>query len=868
MGKVKPRRQVERKKTRGAATREDVDISNPARWYNEAAAVLYFALAAFVALSFFSYQSQRGAPEAMSLEPEVHVIRNIMGPAGHFGASMLFGFLGWTGLVVAVWALWKSVYHWTHEWNKSEIALGARAFGLLGLGCVFIFSAMFASSIVAPHIGGTIGRALSTPLVAVFGSVGSACIAGVLVVVALAVALRTTLGTMAVKFGEGSGVLLKSLFITLPDLLLSGVGALLSAMASGFSAFSEVTGLSSILSRGDAEDDDEDDLPKPKRHKNRIPIEDEDEDDATDDDDEDDQDDDLEGLDADEVDDDYSRVVVERRVSDYRVSGNALKKLKAKVDEEFDAEAAWANYQIPDLDLIARGEPTSGNEDDEALRRMSAMIESKLRDFSILGKVTHVHPGPVITLFEFEPAPGVKVGKIAALQDDLAMSLRATSIRIIAPIPRRGTVGIEVPNKNRETVRLRDMLESKAFVEGESTLSVPLGKDTYGDPVVVDIAKMPHLLIAGATGTGKSVCINAVLLSLLYRATPAELGLIMIDPKILELSVYDGIPHLRVPVVTAPRQARAVLEWAVHEMNRRYRLMQRYGVRGIDGFNKVARGEEAPDESDPVKEVISDPGLTEGVAPLEPLGDVDLAAPENPAEGTVVEEIKPLSKIVIVIDELADLMLSSGREIEDLIARLAQKARAAGIHLIVATQRPSVDVVTGLIKANFPARISFRVTTRVDSRTILDSMGAERLLGNGDMLFMSPGAPHLRRVHGAFVTDAEVQKVIKAIKKNGEPHYDQQIIAACERALEEEKGEGDKAGEDLEYDDLYDKAVELVVQKGKASTSLLQRAFRIGYNRAARIIDLMEREGVIGPMDGAKPREVIAPRGGLAGNEE
>jgi len=491
----------------------------------------------------------------------------------------------------------------------------------------------------------------------------------------------------------------------------------------------------------------------------------------------------------------------------------------------------------------------------------SRQIEVKLKDFGILGRVTEVHPGPVITLFEFEPAAGIKVGRISALSDDLAMTLRSVSVRIVAPIPGKGTVGIEVPNEKREIVRLRDVLESPESVRGQSILSVGLGKDTYGDAVVTDIATMPHLLIAGATGTGKSVCINAVLLSLLYRATPAELGLILIDPKILELSVYDGIPHLRVPVVTIPKQAKAVLDWAVHEMHRRYRLMQKVGVRGIDAYNRVARGEEEIDSAARIEEHEAlDPtiSLEEELVDGEDLESRDDVEEDNDDIVTAGETLAPIPKIVIVIDELADLMLTVGREIEDLITRLAQKARAAGIHLIVATQRPSVDVITGLIKANFPARLSFQVSSRVDSRTIIDSIGAEKLLGQGDMLFMPPGVGSLRRVHGAFVSDSEVKRVVAALKKNCKPVYDPLIQELCDKALKEDlDGAQNANGGADEYDALYDEAVKVVLEKGKASTSLVQRVLRIGYNRAARIIETMERDGLIGPADGAKPREVI-----------
>lgn len=535
------------------------------------------------------------------------------------------------------------------------------------------------------------------------------------------------------------------------------------------------------------------------------------------------------------------------------------------------ADAVVAPYERPDLSLLTRGEAAVESEDDEELRQKSMQIEAKLKDFGILGRVTHIHPGPVITLFEFEPAPGVKVGRIAALQDDLAMGLRASSIRIIAPIPKRGTVGIEVPNRHRDLVRLRDVLESDACANADSILSVPIGKDTSGEAVVADISTMPHLLMAGATGTGKSVSINAFIISFLYRADPSELGLILIDPKILELSAYEGIPHLRVPVVTHPKQARAVLQWAINEMERRYRLLQRFSVRNIDGYNRIVAGD-AESEG-----LIREPGeeaIIPGLIPLKEndivqSGTVDpdevMTGPLDPQELLIAEELKPLPKIVIVIDELADLMLTVGRDIEELITRLAQKARASGIHLILATQRPSVDVITGLIKANFPARLSFRVTSKIDSRTILDSGGAEKLLGRGDMLLMQPGADGLRRVHGAFVSDAEVKKVVAAVKKGGTPRYDEHIMHLCEKALAEDDGENssgvtsDGTIDPSEYDSFYDKAVELVVEKGQASTSMIQRTFRIGYNRAARIIEMMEREGVIGPMDGVKPRQVIVP---------
>ena len=515
---------------------------------------------------------------------------------------------------------------------------------------------------------------------------------------------------------------------------------------------------------------------------------------------------------------------------------------RAEINEDHDhhEEERFSTFVFPSTELLDQKNSSAKPVSRDKLVVQSKVIQSKLADFNVQGRITHVHPGPVITMYEFEPAAGIKVGKITGLQDDLAMALRAQSIRIIAPLPQRGSVGIEVPNESQETVLLKDLLEC-APDGGGSRLPVPLGKDTYGAPVTGYIADMPHLLLAGATGTGKSVCINAILVSLLYKLHPSDLQLVMIDPKILELSVYEGIPHLKVPVVTDPRKAKAVLQWAVQEMDERYRTLKRYGVRNIDAYNNLASGQTV-NESLKKRE-------TERV--------------EGPSR-IITEELEKLPKILIVIDELADLMLTAGRDIEELITRLAQKARAAGIHLLLATQRPSVDVITGLIKANFPARVSFRVSSRIDSRTILDNIGAERLLGKGDMLFLQPGAHHLQRVHGAFVSDQEVRKVTSFLRDTCAPDYDATVMEMCEKALED-NGASLEPGEADTSDPLYDKAVQFVLERGQASTSMVQRAFRIGYNRAARIVDTMEQEGIVGPQDGAKPRQIIVP---LASNED
>jgi S-DNA-T family DNA segregation ATPase FtsK/SpoIIIE len=438
-------------------------------------------------------------------------------------------------------------------------------------------------------------------------------------------------------------------------------------------------------------------------------------------------------------------------------------------------------------------------------------------------------------MYEFKPAPGVKVRRIVMLADDLAMALRAVSVRILAPIPGESVVGIEIPNPRREMVYLREVIESEAYRGTDSKLTLALGKDIGGTPFATDLAKMPHLLVAGATGTGKSVSINAMILSILYKSSPQDVKFIMVDPKMLELTVYEDIPHLLVPVVTDPKKAAAALFWAMDEMDRRYRLMRDKGARNIDNYNRTLEKEAGN------KKALID--LTELEPAEEPIGG------SLSAEAPMVHEKLP--KIVIIIDELADLMMTVGRDIEEYITRLAQKARAAGIHLILATQRPSVDVITGLIKANFPSRISFQVTTRVDSRTILDSMGGEKLLGNGDLLFMPPGTARLIRVHGAFVSDQEVRRVMKFIKQQGRPSYRPEV-------LEAKKEIDAAAAADEEYDEMYDQAVAIVTETQQASISMIQRRLRVGYNRAARMIEQMERDRVVGPADGAKPREVYA----------
>jgi S-DNA-T family DNA segregation ATPase FtsK/SpoIIIE len=485
-------------------------------------------------------------------------------------------------------------------------------------------------------------------------------------------------------------------------------------------------------------------------------------------------------------------------------------------------------FKLPDSSIFTSPPKGGRKYDRDSLLMNSKILEKKLADFGVTGRVVRVHPGPVITMYEYEPAAGIKVNKIVGLTDDLTMALRAMSIRIIAPLPGKSVVGIEVPNPEREVVYLREMLESESFRKGKSVLSVAMGKDIFGNSVTSDLAKMPHLLVAGSTGTGKSVFLNSFLCSLLCRATPDELKLLLVDPKMLELSIYDGIPHLIADVVTSPKRAAAALQGVVRKMEERYQMMSATGVRNIDQFNEKARKKLAEGEGS--FRLKQKPGQTEG------------------------EEIEwqVLPYIVVVIDELADLMMSSAKEVEESLQRLAQMARASGIHLVLATQRPSVDVLTGVIKANFPARVSFQVSSGIDSRTILDQKGADDLLGMGDMLFLPPGTALLQRIHGPFVNEDEVHDLVAFLKEQGRPVFDEDLVRA---AVEAEKNEN--RGED--EDEMFDQAVEIVATTRNASISYVQRRLKVGYNRAARIIEQMELDGMIGPQVGSKGREVLMP---------
>ena len=504
------------------------------------------------------------------------------------------------------------------------------------------------------------------------------------------------------------------------------------------------------------------------------------------------------------------------------IEGNLFKqeeeKKEEKVKQVLQLEHAMAveeedNYEYPPVELLSKGNKKALKGGAKALTDVATKLQKTLYSFGVQAKVENVSVGPAITRYELKPAEGVRVSKIANLADDIALNLAAETIRIEAPIPGKQAVGIEVPNTEKETVHFRDVVESDEFQDAKSRLSVALGKDVAGNMAIADIAKMPHALIAGATGSGKSVCINTIITSIIYKAKPSEVKFVMVDPKVVELSVYNGIPHLLIPVVTDPKKAAGALAWAVQEMDNRYNVFAQKGVRDLKGYNALAEKEDG---------------------------------------------MGKLPQIVIIIDELADLMMVAAKEVEDSICRLAQKARAAGMHLIIATQRPSVDVITGIIKANVPSRIAFSVSSQVDSRTILDQVGAEKLLGKGDMLFYPSGSPKPSRVQGAFVSDEEVEKIVSFVKSNGEATYNEDILESIENSNKTDKELAAETGDpDDDTDPFLMEAIDIVVETGQASTSFIQRRFKVGYARAGRIIDQMEERGVISGYQGSKPRQVL-----------
>ena len=536
------------------------------------------------------------------------------------------------------------------------------------------------------------------------------------------------------------------------------------------------------------------------------------------------------------------------QIIEHRPEGPNVAVLNSDDCLNIEVKSSKRTYQLPPLKHLDYDAPAQVPIDPEMLRARATRLEEKLRTYGVDGRVAKIRPGPVVTTYEYQPAPGVKVAKIAGLSDDIAMSMEARSVRIIAPIPGRGVVGIELPNEKRETVYLREIIAHDCFLQSKSLLTIAMGKDAEGDARVANLAKMPHLLVAGTTGSGKSVATNAMILSILYKATPDQVKFIMVDPKMLELSLYDGIPHLLLPVVTDAKKASLALQWAVDEMERRYRLLSKFKVRSIDGFNsklellRAQRGEAEVETTD-----------TPSDLPAEVEAAVGKRIPD-PWRGEDLPDDMPY--IVVLIDEFADLMCVAPRDVEMAVQRLAQKARASGIHLIIATQRPSTDVITGVIKNNLPTRMSFRVASRHDSATVINAPGAENLLGMGDMLYLSQTSPAPTRIHGAFVTEGEVQRVADFWKEQGKPTYDPQIL----QPRDDESGP--IAPED--YDEMYDQAVAIVTETNKASISALQRRLRVGYNRAARMVEMMEREGIVSGATGPKgEREVLVQDHGV-----
>jgi len=807
----------------------------------EVEGIVCAAVAAVLALSFASYVPDLPA-------------RNQVGPLGHWLANLLVEAFGLAAyLFPAVLGLGAMALFANVSGMTSPVrVLGA--FALLIEAAVAL--GLYRSGVPSERAGGWVGGFLATVMRDALGSAGSTVVLGAIGLLVWLMVTATPLATVAgaVK-GRTSGV-------------FGAAGARFVEMISGLlrRAWSRLPGL-----RRSPEIATE---PKSARKRTKVEVEE-----------------------PPVVFGDHDVVPAPARLEPLvqisrPESKSAKKSGKETSQEEFSFALECDDYQLPPPRLLGKSDDPTEYADEKTLVAQSKVLEQKLATFGVSGRVVAVRPGPVITTFEFEPDAGIKVSRVVNLCDDLTMALRAHGVRIVAPIPGKNVVGIEVSNRNRAIVGLRDLIDSDEFRRSRSALTLALGRNTTGVSTYADLAKMPHLLMAGATGTGKSVALNAMIVSLLYKATPRDVRFIMIDPKMLELALYEGIPHLLVPVVTDVRKAAAALANVMREMDRRFERMKDLQVRSIDDYNaRVAEMDDEDDddeyeedeEIDIDEEELEDEDLeeeegdedeeyeededeyeeddedSEGEEEDEDDEEYDDEEEASPAGPAAAEKPKHehLPRIVVIVDELADLMMTVGRDVEQSITRLAQKARAAGIHLIVATQRPSVDVITGLIKANFPSRVSFKVTARPDSRTILDAIGAEQLLGNGDMLYMAPGTSFMQRLHGAYITDREITEIVKFLKKQGDPEYMMDLLDAPSTDAEGEEGE------DLN-DELYDKAVDLVIEHGQGSTSWIQRKLNIGYNRAARMMEEMERQGVVGPADGARPRKVlVGPHAGV-----
>ncbi|MCC5873802.1 MAG: DNA translocase FtsK 4TM domain-containing protein [Gammaproteobacteria bacterium] len=746
----------------------------------EASLILALAIAAWLLLALASF-----APEdpGFSHTGSREGVANLAGATGAWVADVLYTLVGWFAFLLPVaFALLALRMFWTRRMPVmvDRLTLGLRLFGFvltLTSGCVLVDLHVVSGTLALPSgSGGILGWWLAEGIHATFGVTGGTLLT--LAVFLLGITLFTGLSWFALSEALGRAV-------------VSAVTGLHARLQGFLAARKERAAARAEL----------------LRRRQRVEVE------------------------------------VERKQSRPKV---AIAKPTAKIEPALRVEKEKQRKlfdtpvkgEMPAFDLL---DATESHErrtvSDAALEAVSRMLELKLKDFGVEVEVVAVQPGPVITRYEIQPAAGVKVSRISGLAKDLARSLAVISVRVVEVIPGKSTVGIEIPNEDREIVRLREVLVSKEYDNASSHLSLVLGKDISGNPVVVDLARMPHLLVAGTTGSGKSVGVNAMLLSLLFKSSPEDVRLILVDPKMLELSVYEGIPHLLTPVVTDMKQAASALRWCVAEMERRYRLLASMGVRNLAGYNRKVK--DAEKAGTPLKDPLwKVPTLFEGEEP-----------PEAP-------DLQTLPQIVVVIDEFADMIMIVGKKVEELIARIAQKARAAGIHLILATQRPSVDVITGLIKANIPTRVSFQVSSKIDSRTILDQGGAEQLLGHGDMLYLPPGTAVPIRVHGAFVADDEVHRVVSDWCRRGEPDYLPEVL---EGPADGDSGGNGGSGDTEQEDPLYDEAVAFVLESRRASISAVQRKLRIGYNRAARMIEAMEAAGVVSSMDTNGSREVLAP---------
>lgn len=764
-----------------------------AKRIREATLILWLAVSCFLTLALVSYQS---SDPGWSHTGEGEQVLNLAGITGAWLADIFFSLIGWVAYLIPLAMIYGAVRFYRE--NPGQLWGGGALWGLRGVGTLLaVLSSCGLISLHWTHLGhglpmstgGVFGAYIEAFMVNRLNHTGSTVI--LLAFLLTGITLFTGLSWLAVMDFIG-----KYSFRALGGLHL-GVKHLIKQLAHRFKqrSFSAPKSLSMLRipqqvskpSAGYSESKTNIPTPDPKFE----PVE------------------------------PTNPTVSPPKSKLRRIKKDLKKKTKTQTPQKS------LDTKVPSLNLLDGIEEVKKSGFSEAqLEELSRLVESRLMEFGVKVQVVSVHPGPVITRFDMELAPGLKVSKITGLAKDLARSLSVISVRVVEVIPGKAFVGLEIPNLHREIVRLKDILESNSYQNARSPLSLTLGKDIAGKAVVTDLAKMPHLLVAGTTGSGKSVGLNAMLLSILYKSTPEEVRFILIDPKMLELAVYDGIPHLLTPVVTDMKDAANSLRWCVGEMERRYQLMAALGVRNLAGFNQKIK--HAQDKGEPIMDPLWTPETQ-----------------ESP------EALSPLPFIVVLIDEFADMMMVVGKKVEELIARIAQKARAAGIHLILATQRPSVDVITGLIKANVPTRIAFQVSSKIDSRTILDQPGAEQLLGHGDMLFLPPGVGVPMRIHGAFVTDDEVHKVTNAWRAEGPPEYIDNLVTPSVMPM--------GGHEEEEVDELYDHAVAFVTQTRKASISSVQRKLKIGYNRAARLIEQMEAQGVVSPMQSNGSREVLAP---------